>query len=137
MNSPLLSSAPKITTTTTKSLPPVAVFGIAIACTLVIGGAVAGILYATRVIPHYPPNFDQVDPAVGIASYNRFIRGLLDKGAISEEKFKELQGSLNITKARWLTLALQDQEVLLESTTKLTDQSKLEFMEMLLSGSWY
>jgi hypothetical protein len=123
-------------TAATKALPPAAIFGIAFASALVIGGAVAGILYATRVIPHYPPNFDQVDPAKGTEYYQSFIDGMYKDGYISLEKHKELQGSFDTTKARWMTLAHSD-EGLRKTFYSLHQEEMLDFVDMVISGSWY
>jgi hypothetical protein len=94
-------------------------------------------VYATHVIPHFPPNFDQVDPAPGAEHYRDLIDILYKSGGVSLEKYKELQSSFDTTKARWMTLALGN-EVMHEVSLEWSNPQKIvDLVEKAASGSWY
>jgi hypothetical protein len=133
-------------------LPRLAVFGIGLLSTLVVCGAVVGVLYYTGVIPSFfatqtattatqpPPNFGQVNPELGKMIYTNRIGAMALQGQISRSAYDQLVQSLSDDKARWVKLSdeLAEGKALWSVAREAGSPSaRVAALEKITSGAWY
>jgi hypothetical protein len=133
-----MDSPVAITKTAAKTISPPVVAAIVVASTLVIGGIVVGVLYATKIIPNgLPRGFENVPTKEGVELYKFYVDQLLKNGGISKAQHQQMLDSLTDTKVRWLVLAMDDPVMSVEAFSNSTAEKAIAFLEKATSGVWF
>jgi hypothetical protein len=134
-----MDSPVAITKTAAKTISPPVVAAIVVASTLVIGGIVVGVLYATKIIPNgLPRGFETIPAGPGAEFYKKHVDDMLKEGWISKAQHQQMLDSFTDTKARWMTLKMHEPGFLAEAFTNSSTQEKaIAFLENVTSGAWF